>query len=156
MGTEIERKFLIEDVAAAVARSDRSERIEQAYVAVDPIGVEVRVRRRGAVTVLTVKRGAGLRREEVELAIAEAEFERLWALAADRRISKRRHYVEEAGVTIELDVYDGELEGLAVAEVEFGSEASARDWEPPGWFGRELTGDVRYSNAALARDGAPG
>lgn len=156
VGAEIERKFLVADIAAAVERSTGSEPIAQAYVAIDPHGVEVRARRRGDTTVLTVKRGAGLRREEVEFGIAETEFERLWELAAERRIDKRRHYVREGGRTIELDVYGGELEGLAVAEVEFESEAAAEAWVPPAWLGRELTGDERYSNAALARDGLPG
>ena len=156
MGVEIERKFLVTDIEGAIARSARSESIEQAYVAIDPGGFEVRARRRGAITVLTVKRGAGLRRDEVELEIGEADFERLWELAGDRRISKRRHYVEAGELTIELDVYDEQLAGLAVAEVEFGSEEAAAAYEPPDWFGEELTGDDRYSNAVLARDGLPG
>lgn len=156
MGVEIERKFRVTDIEAAIAMAARSEPIEQTYVAIDRAGFEVRARQRGGATVLTVKRGAGLRRDEVELEIGEADFERLWELAGDRRISKRRHYVEAGELTIELDVYDEQLAGLAVAEVEFDSEEAAGAYEPPDWFGEELTGDDRYSNAALARDGLPG
>ena len=56
---------------------------------------------------------------------------------------------------IELDVYTGALEGLRVAEVEFPDDAAADAFEPPAWFGREVTDDARYKNRALARDGAP-
>jgi adenylate cyclase len=58
-------------------------------------------------------------------------------------------------VTIELDVYGGDLEGLVVAEVEFASEEDADAFDPPAWLGREVTDDPRYKNQRLARDGAP-
>jgi CYTH domain-containing protein len=43
-----------------------------------------------------------------------------------------------------------------VAEVEFESEAAADEFEPPDWFGPEVTDDPRYANRALAVDGVPG
>ncbi|MCB0865763.1 MAG: CYTH domain-containing protein [Solirubrobacterales bacterium] len=155
MGEEIERKFLVGDLAEATSEASRSEPIAQGYLAVDPAGSEVRVRRRGDATVMTVKRGSGERRDEVEFAIGADEFERLWELTEGRRVSKRRHYVEAGELTYEIDVYEGELAGLAVVEVEFSSGEEAGDFAPPGWFGRELTGDARYSNASLALDGRP-
>jgi adenylate cyclase len=39
-----------------------------------------------------------------------------------------------------------------VAEVEFPSLASCRKFKPPRWFGREVTGEKRYSNVRLARE----
>jgi CYTH domain-containing protein len=42
-----------------------------------------------------------------------------------------------------------------VAEVEFASEAQARDFEPPDWIGAEVTGDERYLNETLATKGRP-
>jgi CYTH domain-containing protein len=57
---------------------------------------------------------------------------------------------------IELDVFEGELEGLVVAEVEFDSDAAADSFEPPEWFGDEVTGDDRYLNETLAIQGRPG
>jgi adenylate cyclase len=65
-----------------------------------------------------------------------------------------RHHVRD-GDRIDVDVYRGELEGLIVAEVEFESESASREFEPPEWFGEELTGDVRYANEHLARHGIP-
>jgi len=49
--------------------------------------------------------------------------------------------------------YAGDLAGLTMIDVEFGSEAAAERVRPPGWFGREITDDPRYRNRRLARDG---
>jgi adenylate cyclase len=59
------------------------------------------------------------------------------------------------GLEIEVDVYQGELEGLIVAEIEFDSEEQARGFEPPDWLGDDVTGDERFLNENLAVDGAP-
>jgi CYTH domain-containing protein len=60
------------------------------------------------------------------------------------------------GVEIEVDVYEGDLEGLIVAEVEFDSEERARGFEPPAWLGDDVTGDERFLNENLAVNGVPG
>jgi len=41
---------------------------------------------------------------------------------------------------------------LMVAEVEFPNPASRHRFKPPRWFGREITGEKRYSNVRLARE----
>jgi len=56
----------------------------------------------------------------------------------------------------ELDEYSDRLAGLAVVEVEFGSEAEAARFSPPGWFGREVTGQPAWANQSLAVSGLPG
>jgi adenylate cyclase len=148
---EIERKFR---VARLPMRLGNGTSLRQAYVAVED-DVEVRVRSDGTRHVLTVKGGSGLERDEVEVAIDADAFEGLWALAGDRHLEKTRHRVELGGVTAELDLYAGDLAGLAVVEVEFPSRREAEAFDPPDWFGGELTGKPGWSNAALARDGAP-
>ena len=42
-----------------------------------------------------------------------------------------------------------------MAEVEFPSEDASQAFDPPSWFGHELTDDPRYRNRALAVDGRP-
>ena len=148
---EIERKFRIHEVPVALVDGTR---VRQAYLAVDG-AVEVRVRDRGGTRVLGVKGGRGLERSEVEVEIDGATFDELWALASARRIDKTRYRLPAGGHTAEVDVYAGPLEGLMVAEVEFPDRAEADAFTPPAWFGDELTGDPRWSNAALATDGAP-
>jgi adenylate cyclase len=148
---EIERKFRIHEVPVPLVDGTR---LRQAYLAVDGT-VEVRVRDRGGTRVLGVKGGRGLERSEVEVEIDGATFDELWALASARRVDKTRYRLPAGGHTAEVDVYAGPLEGLMVAEVEFPGRAEADAFTPPAWFGDELTGDPRWSNAALATDGAP-
>jgi adenylate cyclase len=152
---EIERKFLVPEPPSDLG--DRpSTAIEQGYVAVDGDGTEVRIRRRDGRASLTIKSGGGRSRAEEEMAIEPDRFERLWPLTEGRRIEKTRHEIDAGdGVTIEVDVYRGALDGLVVAEVEFASEDAADAFAPPDWFGDEVTDDPRYKNQRLARDGAP-
>ena len=152
---EIERKFLVRELPA-VPEPSCATRIEQGYIAIAEDGTEVRVRRRDGAAVLTVKSGGGRSRLEEEIEIGAERFERLWPLTESRRIEKTRHLIPAGtGLTIELDVYSGVLAGLMVAEVEFGSEDAADAFEPPEWFGAEVTDDARFKNQRLACDGAP-
>ena len=152
---EVERKYLLS------ARPDgldahESGRLEQGYLALDPAGAEVRVRRKGAKHTLTVKTGAGLARGEEEVTLDAADFARLWPLTEGRRVLKTRYLVPlDGGLTAEVDVYEGEHAGLLTAEVEFPSEAASDGFTPPDWLGREVTGDKRYANQTLALRGAP-
>jgi adenylate cyclase len=151
---EIERRFLI---GAQPPAAERSERIEQGYVAIDRDGTEVRIRRRGGAHTLTVKSpDAGRVRVEEELEIDVERFERLWPLTAGRRLEKERRLLAlPGGLTAELDVYGGALAGLRIVEVEFDSAAAADRFTPPAWFGEEVTDDDRYRNRELAVRGAP-
>ena len=152
---EIERKFLVEAPPGDVGRHPSSA-IEQGYLAIEPGGIEVRVRRRDGKAVLTAKAGTGRTRAEEEVAIDADAFERLWPLTAGRRVEKVRYLIPAGdGLTIELDVYGGDLAGLVVAEVEFPDEATADAFAPPAWLGADVTDDERYKNHRLAVDGRP-
>lgn len=141
MPQEIERKFL-----ARLDGEPGGERVEmvQAYPRLgDP---EVRVRRAGDRTTITVKQGSGLVREEAEAeldpGVASVLLDTLEA-----RVEKVRHRVGRW----EIDVYGGRFHGLVVAEVELESEEEELPEPPEGVrLARELTEDPRFSNARLA------
>jgi adenylate cyclase len=154
-GAEIERKFLVTEPPGDLHEYP-SEQITQGYLSLDPEGAEVRLRRRGYHTLLTIKQGLGLARAEEEFLIDGPRFERLWAGTSGRRVEKTRYRVPADGDrTIEVDVYDGALSGLIVAEVEFDAEDAASAFVPPTWLRLEVTDDPRYGNARLALDGVP-
>ena len=50
-----------------------------------------------------------------------------------------------------LDVFEGALAGLTLAEIEFEDPAAALAVPPPAWAGREVTEDPFFRGAALAR-----
>jgi len=149
---EIERKFLLSKPPDL--EGTESDEISQGYLALGFEG-EVRLRRRGKKLVLTAKRGSGIARDEAEVELDQADFDRLWPLTEGRRLHKRRHLITQNELKVEVDVYEGELEGLVVAEIEFPSEEEARAFEPLDWIGEEVTGDERYLNETLATKGAP-
>jgi CYTH domain-containing protein len=150
---EVERKYVLS------ARPDglderESARIEQGYLALDPAGAEVRVRRKGSKHTLTVKTGKGLARGEEEVALDAADFDRLWPLTEGRRVVKTRYLVPLGDeLTAEVDVYEGALDGLLTAEVEFPDEPAAHAFTAPPWMGEDVTGDARYANQSLAVNG---
>ena len=149
-GLEIERKYLVEAPPPGL-ESHPSEEIEQGYLAIDG-PVEVRLRRRGErPAVLTVKAGDGRARIEQELAIPEEGLDALWTFTSGRRLRKRRYVIPvDAGLNVELDLYEGWLGGLMVAEVEFPTLEASAAFKAPDWLGREVTGDPDYRNQSLA------
>ena len=148
---ERERRFLVASLPEPLPEPSR---IEQAYVTTGP--ASVRVRRSDDQHTLTVKTGSGRNRHEIERDLEPEEFEALWAAATELRIAKRRHRIDIGNaLTAELDLYDGSLEGHRLVEVEFDSDVAADEFQPPVWFGREVTEDNRYSNSSLARFGWP-
>jgi CYTH domain-containing protein len=154
-GLEVERKWLVEK-APDDALAAPSQRIEQGYLTVGERGAETRVRRRGERCTLTVKSGSGLVRNEAEVELSQAQFATLWPATEGARVEKVRHTLRaEDGHLIELDVYDGELSGLVVAEVEFDDPWGAESFAAPYWFGREVTADPDYKNQRLALRGRP-
>lgn len=153
-GVEIERKFLVEHLPDGLD-AHPSRDIEQGYLAITD-DVEVRLRRYGDQSFVTVKSSGNESRIEEEIEIDERRFGALWPLTDGRRIQKRRYAIPIGDdLTIELDVYHGRLSGLVTAEVEFSSLADATAFVPPGWLGREVTDDARYKNKRLATDGLP-
>jgi CYTH domain-containing protein len=147
---EIERKFLVEWLPPNLEQS-RSLVIEQGYLATDEsTGRQVRLRKTGNATSLTFKVGRGSHREEREIKLSPKQFAALWPGTAGRRLRKVRYEIPWENVLIELDIYRGRHAGLVVAEVEFPNRASCRRFKAPWWFGREVTGEKRYSNVRLA------
>lgn len=91
-----------------------------------------------------------LSREEYNLPLTKEAYETLVRKTEGRVIRKRRYAIPYGSYTVELDIFQGELEGLCYAEVEFPSEEEALSFQPLDWFSEELTGEKGYSNAELS------
>ena len=148
---EIERKFLIKRLPLEMLRL-RHFQIAQGYLANEPGGRHVRLRKKRKTAFLTFKVGRAAAREEREIRLSPKQFATLWPATAGRRLRKTRYEIPWKNLKIEIDTYHGRNHGLMVAEVEFPSHASCHQFKPPRWFGREITGGKRYSNVRLARE----
>lgn len=146
---EIERKFLIaEKTLPKDLESYDFHEIEQAYLCTSPV---VRIRRQDDTYYLTYKSKGFLSREEYNLPLTKDAYYHLREKADGIVISKRRYCIPESnGLTIELDIFHAPYDGLLLAEVEFSSEEEANAYQPPKWFGKDVTFSVSYHNSRLS------
>lgn len=151
---EIERKFFIdENQDMPCLESFQHCWIEQYYLTIQP---EIRLRRISTNQnhcVITVKGEGTLEREEIEFEISREVFENLQKAKIGNIIQKTRYQIPLNNELIaELDIYEGELNGLKTVEVEFLSMEDAIDFSNhlPKWFGKEITENKKYKNKYLA------
>jgi adenylate cyclase len=148
MGQEIERKFLVVNDSWRTAA--QGEMISQGYIPTQDART-VRVRRVGDRAYLTLKGPAvGLVRPEFEYAIPLDDAQLiLTTLCEPPLIEKTRYRLPLGGVVWEIDDFHGQNQGLIIAEVELTSPDQVVHL--PDWVGTEVTHDLRYQNANLAR-----
>ncbi|WP_459210477.1 CYTH domain-containing protein [Aquimarina rhabdastrellae] len=148
---EIERKFLVTSTAF-IAMAQTNTRIVQGYLNSHPERA-VRVRIKGDKGFLTIKgkgNAFGTSRFEWEKEIPVTEAEQLLALCEKGAIDKTRYEVQVDAHLFEVDIFEGENQGLILAEVELQDENET--FTKPDWLGEEVTGDSRYYNSQLSKN----
>lgn len=148
MGTEIERKFLVQ--GKGWKRQAEVVHCRQGYLCLGS-GVTVRVRVMDGKGFLTIKGGGrGMVRPEYEYSIPASEAgEMLDTLCERPLIEKKRYTLEYQGLEWVVDEFFGENRGLIMAEVEL--EHEDQPLQLPDWAGIEVTGDPRFFNVALVK-----
>lgn len=145
---EIERKYLITQLPDHY-QTCPFRQIEQGYLSTDPV---VRIRRQDHEFYLTYKSSGLMVREEYNLPLTEDAYYHLREKIDGRLITKKRYLLPlTEALTIELDLFEGDLAPLMLAEVEFPSEEEANRFQPPEWFGQDVTFSGQYHNSALAQ-----
>ncbi len=156
--SEIEKKWLIkkEDIPYDLSQAQKYE-IVQTYLNFSP---EIRVRNiNDSEYVLTIKSDTALKgfvREEHEWLISKEEYDNLLTKKEGNTINKTRYrFKDENGIEMEIDIFSGNLEGLAYLEIEFVNVESANNYATPDWVIKDVTTDLLYKNGYLARYGIP-
>jgi len=146
MGTEIERKFLVQDNAWRSLAAGVKYR--QGYLnSAKERTVRVRtIDDKGFLTIKGITTGATRVEYEYEIPAADANA-MLNDLCEKPLIEKSRYKIDFKGLFWEVDEFFGENQGLIVAEVELASED--QKFEIPAWIGEEVTGDSKYLNSNL-------
>lgn len=147
MPTECERRFRVTDLS--VIEGCEAIKIVQGYLSEKGKTVRVRIANNKAYLTIKGKRTGKCSKKEYEYRIPRAHaWEMLREECENRIVYKTRYLVPCNGVTFEVDVFEGEYEGLVIAEVELKNEQ--QHLNIPSWIGKELTGKHRYSNRSLA------
>lgn len=147
---EIERKFLIDMKQLPFRPEDFPCRhIEQGYLCTEPV---VRIRRDNEKYFLTYKSKGLMVREEYNLPLTQEAYEHLISKADGRIIRKKRYVIPmEDSLNLELDIFEGDLAPLVLAEIEFPDEETAQSYEAPDWLGEDVTYSARYHNSSLSK-----
>jgi adenylate cyclase len=148
MAIEIEHKFLLanDDWRELVSHSVK---YRQGYLSSQPTS-SIRVRISNDHAWLNIKSATiGSQRHEYEYEIPLTDAnEILNNLCRKPLIEKTRYFVTVDTHLWEIDEFEGDNQGLIVAEIEL--EDTSQSFSKPAWIGLEVTKDLRYYNNNLA------
>lgn len=154
---EVERKFLLRSMPPALPVYSEEIEIEQVYL-VSTNGAESRIRRRGQrgqfTYTHTEKRPQSLgQRIEVERPISAREYVTMLSQADpdSRPVRKYRTCFVWASQYFEIDRFEAPRADLVLLEAELDGDPQALLLPPFLDVEREVTGEVEYSNAQIAR-----
>lgn len=156
---EIEKKWLIdkEKIPYNLSNAEIIE-IEQTYICFSP---EIRVRKinNGEYYTFAVKTNItsdGMTRNKIEETISEEEYNNLISKREGNTIHKIRYqFLDNDNNLLAIDIFKGELGGLAYLEIEFENQEVANNFQTPNWVIKDVTDNLNYKNGYLARYGIP-
>ena len=144
---EIERKFLVKDFS--VIQDCPFDIIQQSYL-FNETTKSLRIRIKNDRAFLTIKGNlVGITRDEFEYQIPKQEAIEIIEKFGLKILSKKRYYKEIDGLKWEIDVFEGSISGLFIAEIELPDENF--NFKLPDWIGKEVTFDKNYFNAELIK-----
>ena len=148
MAIEIEHKFLLanDDWRKHVSRSVK---YRQGYLS-SQASSSIRVRISNEHAWLNIKSATiGTHRHEYEYEIPLTDADEILTnLCRKPLIEKTRYFVTYDQHLWEIDEFEGDNQGLIVAEIEL--DVIGRSFSKPLWLGQEVTEDLRYYNNNLA------
>jgi adenylate cyclase len=149
MSKEIERKFLVNQKQLPALFDP--DYITQGYLHSDEnMSIRVRVNSDGYNIngTLTIKsRRVGLSCDEYEYEIHPDDAQEMLDKMCDKTISKERYYIKHDSHMWEIDVFQGDNDGLVVAEIELSTEGEKFPF--PDWVDTEISDDPKYLNVNL-------
>jgi adenylate cyclase len=148
MAVEIEHKFLLANDGWRQHVS-HSVKYRQGYLSSQATS-SIRVRISNDHAWLNIKTATiGTRRHEYEYEIPMADADEILNnLCRKPLIEKTRHFVTAGSHVWEIDEFEGDNQGLIVAEIEL--DETQQSFAKPAWLGKEVTDNLRYYNNNLA------
>lgn len=147
---EIERKYVVKmDHLPIDLNKAEFAIIKQWYISKIPV---IRIRNINDKYILGIKSRGLIKRIEHEISLTDEEFENIKGLIHTKVIEKYRYNIRlEGGYLAEVDVFKTPpYENLVTVEVEFESMEDAGIFDPPKWFGQDISNDPKYKNSYMA------
>ncbi len=154
---EIENKYLLKynkalDFIKKYPIIQKKE-ISQAYIQYSKNCIK-RIRKSDDSYFFTIKKGSGRVREETEREITKREYEKLLKKRVGKVIRKSRYLFKIDDFLYELDIFKGELKGLAFLEIEFETKEQQDSFKLPDILKdiviKDVSEEKNYTNSSLA------
>lgn len=133
---ELERTFLAKELPPNLDASPQKQMLD-IYLPSSAAHPTLRVRKIGDKIEITKKEPVAVDDrtilEENTIPLREDEYEELSQLPG-KRVQKTRYYYTENGRVYEIGVFEGDLKGLVLVDVEFKSVEEMRNFTPPAWI----------------------
>ena len=153
---ERERRWLCSHVPEDLVL--RAEEITDLYVEATRLRLREAIPQDGGPAMRRLARKADVdatTRLITSLYLQPEEFDLFKGLPGLRLTKTRHHLTSPPGVLMSIDRFHGPLEGLLLAEAEFEDAEILEAFPTPPFALEEVTDDIRYGGAHLARHGLP-
>jgi len=141
MQEEFELTYLLKELPTGVL-SSRHKEILDIYLPTDDVHPKLRLRQSGDIYEITKKQPVSgtdsSHQIENTIPLTKEEFAELATLKG-KRVCKVRYYYHENGIDYEIDVFQDDLVGLVVIDVEFSSNEEKAKFTPPDWVLVDVT-----------------
>ena len=150
---EIEKTYLLKHLPDGLLKSSFKD-IEDLYLPKGAVHAHLRIRKAGDSYVITKKEpvpgeSASIH-EEHNIKLTVSEFAALQNCNCDR-IRKRRFYYQYNNRVVEVDIFFGQLSGLALADFEFSSKEEMAEFKIPDFCLADVTEEDFIAGGVLCR-----
>ena len=150
---EIEKTYLLKHLPEGLLTSPFKD-IEDLYLPKGAPHAHLRIRKSGNSFTITKKEpvpgeSASIH-EEHNIKLTASEFAALQNCDCDR-INKRRFYYQHNNRVVEVDVFFGQLAGLALADFEFSSKEEMAEFQVPDFCLADVTEEDFIAGGVLCR-----
>jgi len=152
MQEEFELTYLAKNLPNNFSPETKSKEILDIYLPASSEHATLRVRKRGDVYEITKKEPVSgtdsSHQNENTIPLTQEEFNDLATLKG-KRVRKIRYYYEEEDITYEIDVFQDDLKGLVLVDVEFNSNEEKAKFAPPDWVLADVTQEKFVAGGVL-------
>ena len=141
---ELEKTYLLKEIPNGL-KECKSKEVIDIYIPKTSEHPTLRVRKSGDKLEMTkkepVKQGDSSTQKEQTIILTEKEFNSLMNLDG-KKAHKIRYYYNHNGRQAEIDVFQGPLKGLILADFEFNSKEEKDSFEMPDFCLKEVTQEL--------------